>query len=182
MASAIRQSSINLSAGELRTEAGDLLLRTNQKRMFGGEFEDIVLRAEPDGSILRLGDVANIRDGFVDEDVIQAFNGQQSLLVKIQKSETEDALAIAAQLKDFLGSYQAAEGMAVDIWDDQTDILEQRLSLLVRNGLLGFALVFLFLVIMLDLRLATWVAMGVPISFLGAVSYTHLTLPTILLV
>ena len=171
VASAIRQSSINLSAGELRTDAGDLLLRTNQKRMFGEEFEDIVLRAEPDGSILRLSDVANIRDGFVDEDVIQAFNGQQSLLVKIQKSETEDALAIAAQLKDFLGSYQAAEGMAVDIWDDQTDILEQRLSLLVRNGLLGFALVFMFLVIMLDLRLATWVAMGVPISFLGALLF-----------
>ena len=56
----------------------------------------------------------------------------------------------------------------MEIWDDQTNILEQRLSLLVRNGLLGFALVFLFFVVMLDLRLATWVAMGVPISFLGA--------------
>ena len=168
VAQAIRASSVNLSAGELRTDAGDLLLRTNKKRMFGDEFSDIVLRAESDGSILRLADVATIRDGFVDEDVIQQFNGQRSLLVKVEKSETEDALAIAAQLKEFLRSYQPPEGAAVDIWDDQTDILQQRLSLLVRNGLLGFALVFLFLVIMLDLRLATWVAMGVPISFLGA--------------
>lgn len=168
VALAIRQSSINLSAGELRTDAGDLLLRTNQKRMTGSEFSDIVLRAEPDGSILRLGDVANIRDGFVDENVVQEFNGQPSLLVKIQKSEAEDALTISAQLKEFLRNYNAPEGTAVEIWDDQTDILEQRLSLLIRNGLLGFALVFLFLVVMLDLRLATWVAMGVPISFLGA--------------
>ena len=62
-------------------------------------------------------------------------------------------------------------GTSVEIWDDQTDILQQRLSLLVRNGVLGFAMVFLFLVIMLDLRLATWVAMGVPISFLGALLF-----------
>ncbi len=171
LARAINASSLNLSAGELRTDAGDLLLRTNQKRLRGPEFADIVLRAEPDGSILRLGDVATIRDGFVDEDVIQQFNGQQSLLVKVEKSEAEDALFIAAQLKAFLSSYQAPAGTSVEIWDDQTTILEQRLSLLVRNGLLGFALVFLFLVVMLDLRLATWVAMGVPISFLGAILF-----------
>ena len=163
LARAINSSSLNLSAGELRTDAGDLLLRTNKKRLTGPEFSDIVLRAEPDGSILRLGDVATIRDGFVDDDVIQEFNGRQSLLVKVEKSEAEDALFIASQLKAFLGSYQAPQGTSVEIWDDQTNILEQRLSLLVRNGLLGFALVFLFLVIMLDLRLATWVAMGVPI-------------------
>ena len=171
VARAIRASSINLSAGELRTQAGDLLLRTNQKRMFGKEFGDIVLRAEPDGSILRLRDVATIRDGFVDEKVIQEFNGQQSLLVKVEKSEAEDALAIASQLKEFLRSYEPPPGTSVEIWDDQTDILQQRLSLLVRNGVLGFAMVFLFLVIMLDLRLATWVAMGVPISFLGALLF-----------
>ena len=165
---AIRSSSINLSAGELRTDAGDLLLRTNEKRMYGDEFADIVLRAEPDGSILRLGDVATIRDGFVDDPVIQEFNGQRSLLIKIEKSEAEDALLIAAQVKAFLTKFQPPSGANVEIWEDQSDILQQRLSLLVRNGLLGFALVFLFLVIMLDLRLATWVAMGVPISFLGA--------------
>ena len=127
-----------------------------------------MLRADPDGSILRLGDVATIRDGFVDDPVIQTFNGQRSLLVKVEKSEAEDALLIAGKIKAFLADFQPPLGANVQIWDDQTDILQQRLSLLIRNGLLGFALVFLFLVIMLDLRLATWVAMGVPISFLGA--------------
>ena len=114
LARAINASSLNLSAGELRTDAGDLLLRTNQKRLSGPEFADIVLRAEPDGSILRLGDVAAIRDGFVDEDVIQEFNGQQSCWSK-SKSEAEDALYIASQLKAFLGSYQAPQGTSVEI-------------------------------------------------------------------
>lgn len=168
VAVAVRQSSVNLSSGELRTDGGDLLLRTNTKRLRGSEFEDIVLRALPDGSILRLADVATVRDAFADVDLINRYNNRQSLFVRVQKSEAEDALKIAAEIKVMLAGFDPSPGMDVAIWDDQTEILQDRLSLLLRNGLLGFSLVFLFLVIMLDLRLALWVAMGVPISFLGA--------------
>lgn len=171
IASAVRASSVNLSSGELRTASGDLLLRTNNKGYRGEDFADIVLRSDPSGSILRLGDVAHIRDGFADIDLTQQFNGRQSLFVKIQKSEAEDALTIAAAVKRRLASYETGAEIDIAIWDDQTDILQQRLGLLIRNGILGFALVFLFLAVMLDLRLATWVAMGVPISFLGAVIF-----------
>ena len=90
---------------------------------------------------------------------------------KCKNPEAEDALTIAAAVKRRLETYQTDSQLDIAIWDDQTDILEQRLGLLIRNGILGFALVFLFLAIMLDLRLATWVAMGVPISFLGAVIF-----------
>ena len=168
VANAVRLSSVNLSSGELRTDAGDLLLRTNTKRESGHEFRNIVLRALPDGSILRLGDVAEVRDEFADVDLINEFNGRQSLFVRVQKSEAEDALAIAADIKTMLEMFSAPPGIDIEVWDDQTEVLEDRLSLLLRNGALGFALVFLFLVIMLDLRLALWVAMGVPISFFGA--------------
>jgi multidrug efflux pump subunit AcrB len=168
VANTIRRSSINLSSGQIRTQSGDLLLRTNTKRTSGEAFEDIILRADPDGSVLRVSDVATIRDGFVDVDLINQFNGRESVLVKIQKSETEDVLAIADEIKTFLQGYSPPSGIDVSVWDDQTKTLEERIGLLLRNGLLGFALVFLFLVIMLDLRLALWVAMGVPISFLGA--------------
>ena len=171
VATAVRSSSVNLSSGEIRTASGDLLLRTNNKGDRGEDFADIVLRSDSNGRILRLGDVAQIRDGFADVDLIQQFNGRQSLFVKVQKSEAEDALTIAAAVKSRLESYQTDSQLDIAIWDDQTDILEQRLGLLIRNGILGFALVFLFLAIMLDLRLATWVAMGVPISFLGAVIF-----------
>ena len=171
VAAAVRASSVNLSSGELRTASGDLLLRTNNKGDRGEDFANIVLRSDPNGSILRLSDIATIRDGFADVDLIQQFNGRQSLFVKVQKSESEDALTIAAAVKQRLQTYTPDSGVDIAIWDDQTEILQQRLGLLIRNGILGFALVFLFLAIMLDLRLATWVAMGVPISFLGAVMF-----------
>jgi multidrug efflux pump subunit AcrB len=168
VANTVRRSSINLSSGEIRTQGGDLLLRTNTKGTTGDSFEDIVLRAGSDGSILRVSDVATVRDGFVDMDLINQFNGRESVLVKVQKSEAEDVLAIAEEIKSFLAVYEPPLGIDVSVWNDQTEILEGRIGLLLRNGLFGFALVFLFLVVMLDLRLALWVAMGVPISFLGA--------------
>ncbi|MFT4714388.1 MAG: multidrug efflux pump subunit AcrB [Candidatus Azotimanducaceae bacterium] len=168
VATTIRRSSINLSSGQIRTQGGDLLLRTNTKRTSGEAFEDIVLRADSDGGVLRVSDVATVRDGFIDIDLINQFNGRESVLVKVQKSEAEDVLAIAGTIKTFLQGYTPPSGIDVSVWDDQTETLEERIGLLLRNGLLGFALVFLFLVIMLDLRLALWVAMGVPISFLGA--------------
>ena len=127
-----------------------------------------MLRALPDGSILRLGDVAHIRDGFVDTDLINEYNGRQSVFVRVQKSEAEDVLLIADEIKAMLADFEPPPGIDVEVWDDQTEILEDRINLLVRNGVLGFSLVFLFLFVMLDLRLAVWVAMGVPISFLGA--------------
>ena len=168
IAAAIRASSLNLAAGELRTDAGDALLRTNNRRFNGEEFADIVLLASPDGSFVRLRDVATIRDGFAEADLINRYNGRPSVFLRVQKSDSEDALTIAAEIKKMLDGYKPAPDIEISIWDDQTQVLEDRLSLLVRNGVLGFTLVFLFLVIMLDLRLATWVAMGVPIAFLGA--------------
>jgi multidrug efflux pump subunit AcrB len=104
----------------------------------------------------------------VDVDLINLFEGRPSVFVRVQKSEAEDALTIAEDVKAMVAGYQSPSGVDISVWQDQTEALEGRLSLLVRNGLLGFALVFLFLVLMLDLRLALWVAMGVPISFLGA--------------
>ena len=168
VAAAVRASSLNLSSGEIRTGAGDLLLRTNAKRERGEEFEDIVLRTTPDGGILRLGDVAVVRDGFADFDLTNRYGGRDSVFVRIQKSEAEDAIAIAEAVKGRLASFEPPPGIDVAVWDDQTEVLNNRLSLLLRNGALGFVLVFLFLVLMMDLRLAFWVAMGVPISFMGA--------------
>ena len=168
VAAAVRASSLNLSSGEIRTGAGDLLLRTNAKRERGEEFGSIVLRSDPDGSILRLADVAVIRDGFADVDLVNQYEGRDSLFVRVQKSEAEDVIEIADAIKAHLATLEPPEGVDIGVWADQTEILAGRLNLLLRNGTLGFALVFLFLVLMLDLRLAFWVAMGVPISFMGA--------------
>ena len=168
VASSIKRSSLNVSSGEIRTDAGDLLLRTNNKRYTGEEFKDIIIKSLPNGSLLKLKDIAKINDGFTEDELIHEFNGKKSLFVKIQKSDSEDSLAIAKDIRDRLSNYTPPPGIEIDIWDDATDSVRNYLSIMVRNGVLGFILVFLFLVLMLDLRLATWVAMGVPISFLGA--------------
>ena len=168
VAAAVRASSLNLSSGEIRTGAGNLLLRTNAKRERGEEFENIVLRTTADGGILRLGDVAEIRDGFADVDVTNRYEGRDTLFIQVKKSEADDVMAVAEAVKARLATYAPPPGIDVGVWNDETEDLDDRLSLLLRNGALGFALVFLFLVLMLDLRLAFWVAMAVPISFMGA--------------
>ena len=168
VANAIRRSSLNLSSGELRTDAGDLLLRVNRKRLEGTQFRDVVLRTLPDGSTLTLGEVARIRDEFREADLINEYNGKPSLFLKISRSKSEDAFVIADEINAMLASYQPEQGVQVEVWEDNTVLLRDRVNLLVRNGMLGFALVLLFLLVMLDLKLATWVAVGVPISFLGA--------------
>ena len=168
IATAVRGSSLNLSSGEIRTDAGDLLLRTNNKRYTGSEFADITVQALADGTHLKLKDVASINDGFTEDALIHQFNGKPSLFVKVQKSDAEDSLKIAQDIRTMLAQYQPLPGIEIDIWEDATDSVRNYLSIMTRNGVLGFTLVFLFLVLILDLRLATWVAMGVPISFFGA--------------
>ena len=190
IAVAVRDSSLNLSSGEIRTKAGDLLLRTNKKSYSGKEFEDIVVKALPNGSLLRLKDIAQIMDGFTEDELIHEFNGKKSLFLKIQKSDSEDAIAIAHDIRTRLATYSPPRGLEIDIWDDATETTKNYLSIMIRNGILGFILVFLFLVLMLDLRLATWVAMGVPITFFGAfiffelfgVNFTFFTLLALVIV
>jgi len=190
VAVAVRDSSLNLSSGEIRTKAGDLLLSTNKKSYNGEEFEDIIVKALPNGSLLRLKDIAQIKDGFTEDELIHEFNGKKSLFLKIQKSDSEDAIAIASDIRTRLAGYSPPRGIEIDIWDDATETTKNYLSIMIRNGILGFILVFLFLVLMLDLRLATWVAMGVPITFFGAfiffdffgVNFTFFTLLALVIV
>lgn len=167
LSNTLRRSSLNLSSGEIRTESGDLLIRTDQKKETVGELSEIVIRSLPGGAVLRLGEIAKIVDGYVDADIALESNGERAGFLTIEKSESENVLKISDAVLEFFDSYQLPPGISVNIWENQSDILRSRLSLLVRNGTLGFALVLTFLVLMLDLRLAFWVAMGVPISFLG---------------
>ena len=168
LARAIRQSSLNLSSGEIRSVSGDLLLRTDQKRNSGKEYEDIVIRTLPGGAVVSLGDVATITDGYTDDELEIESNGQRAALIRIQKSEDQNVLDISNEVLEFLKTYVVPTDVTVEIWSNESDYLRERLGLLLRNGALGFALMFTFLVLMLDLRLAFWVAMGIPISFFGA--------------
>ena len=164
---AVRRSSLELSAGTIKSSGGQILLRTDARARIGTEFRDIVVRANSNGQTVYLKDIATIIDGFVDEDLRNEYNGEQAILLDILRNESADILSVKQKVLTFLETADLPEGVAISLFRDQTKILEQRISLLTGNALLGFALVFLMLVLTLDLKLAFWVAMGIPISFLG---------------
>ncbi len=167
VAQALRASSIDLSGGQIRTAAGEFLLRTNARAETGEAFAEIVVRANPDGSRVLLRDVAVVTDGFAEEPLLNLFNGQPAAFVDVQLRGNEDLLGVRARAIEFVSEASMPPGITLQVASDQSQVFRERISLLARNAILGFTLVFLLLVLMLDLRLAFWVALGVPIAFLG---------------
>ena len=171
ISNAVQRASLNLTFGELRTDAGGVVLQTVSKRRFGEEFKDIPLITRLDGTIVTLGDVAEIRDGFVDEDVVTRFNGQPTVLVRIDATETQSVVGMAREIRNWLEGYDPARDVTVSIWSDRAQPSLDRLSAIIRNGVIGAILVFLSLVLLFDLRIATWVTVGIPLSFIGSLLF-----------
>jgi multidrug efflux pump subunit AcrB len=167
VANAVRRSSLDLAGGSIASSSGEILLRTNQKRQTGDEFESVVVRSRPDGSEILLSDVATIRDGFVRERLNNTYNDRPAVFVRVSRAEAEDVLAVKESVNTFLASYSPPAGVEVMELSDETELLRERVNLLLRNGAFGFALVFLFLVLMVDLKLAVWVSAGIATAFMG---------------
>ncbi len=167
VATAVRQSSLDLAGGSIVSDGGEILLRTNQKRQTGAAFETIVVRTLPDGSAITLADIAEVRDSFVRPQLSNLYNGLPAVFVRVSRAEAEDVLAVKAAVDDFLAGYSPPVGVDLVEFRDETQLLQERMNLLLRNGAFGFALVFLFLVLMLDLKLAVWVSIGIATAFMG---------------
>ncbi|MDA8018721.1 MAG: efflux RND transporter permease subunit [Thermoanaerobaculia bacterium] len=167
VADAVRRSSLDLPGGSLENEGGEILLRTQGQRYLGDEFEDVVVLTRSDGTQVFLRDVATVIDGFEDEPISVRFDGEQGVMVQVYRIGDEDAISVTDAVKDYLASFEAPPGVEIDTWQDASTILRGRISLLIKNARLGLVLVFISLALFLDLRLAFWTTMGVPISFLG---------------
>ena len=120
---------------------------------------------------MTLGDVAEIHDGFVDEDIVTRVNGQPTVLVRIDATEQQSVVGMAGEIKDWLAGYRPPRGVTVSIWSDRAKPSLDRLSQILRNGAIGAVLVFICLVLLFDLRVATWVTVGIPLSFIGALLF-----------
>ncbi|MEM7460967.1 MAG: efflux RND transporter permease subunit, partial [Pseudomonadota bacterium] len=163
----VRAGSLDLAGGSIETQSGEYLLRTNQRRLTGDGFETIVIRNLEDGSQILLGDIATVRDGFTRESLKNTYNGRPAIFVEVSRAEAEDIITVKAAVDAFMQTYTPPDGIEVIEFRNQTSILEERINLLLRNALFGFALVFLFLVLMLDLKLAFWVCFGIATAFMG---------------
>ncbi|MHC4228648.1 MAG: efflux RND transporter permease subunit, partial [Planctomycetota bacterium] len=167
---AVRNSSLDTPAGSVKTSGGEILVRTKGQRYYGPEFEKIVVLTRNDGTIIRLGDIAAVRDDFEDVDLYSRFNGKRAALVQVSRVGEQDALDVAGAVKEYVRwkRQHLPEGVSLALWEDDTLILKGRMNLLKRNAYIGLVLVFLCLTLFLNLRLAFWTTMGIPISFLGA--------------
>ena len=167
----VRQASLNLTMGELRTETGGVVLQTVAKKSVGQDFEDIPLITRLDGTIVTLGDVATIRDGFVDEDILTEVNSHPAVLIRIDATEQQSVIKIANDIRDLLASYQPPEGASVTIWSDNANPILDRLQEIVKSGAIGMILVFICLVLVFDLRIAFWMTVAIPLSFVGSLLF-----------
>ena len=172
VADAVRRSSLDLPGGSVRTERGEILLRTIGQAYRGAEFEDLVLWTRADGSRLRLGDVATVVDGFEETDQQARFDVEPTMMVSVFRMGDQSAIEIASLATEYVAEAQARlpEGVSLTVWQNEAESLNNQLSLMLQSGFAGFALVFLVLALFLELRLAFWVSLGIPISFLGAIA------------
>ena len=170
---AVQGYGINLSSGTIRTKNEDIRLKAQGRRYHAKDYLNIPIITREDGTCIRLGQIADIKDSF-DEDVkiLSLFNGKPAVSVNVYKTEDEDSIDIVALVDKFIASKQAElpEGVHLTKFFDRSRMVKDRLSMLVSNGIIGLFLVFFSLWIFLDLRLSFWVAMGIPISLSGAVA------------
>ncbi len=167
---AVRLSSLDLPGGSIETNDEEILLRTKGQAYRGSEFENIILRSSRDGIRLRLGDVATVVDGFAETDQASRFDNQPAVLVQVFRVGDENALDVAEAVKAYVAKTQPSmpEGIQLTTWQDDSRVLQDRLSLLLRNGRAGLLLVLLGLALFMRLKLAWWVGIGMVISFFGA--------------
>jgi len=169
VADAVGRSSLDLPGGAVKGQGGEILLRTKGQMYRGAEFEDIVVVTRRDGTRVVLSDVATVIDGFEDTDTTTRFDGKSAALVQVFRVGTEGALHVADATKQYMDELADVlpAGIQVATWDDDSIVLRQRIGLLLRNARLGLAMVFVFLMLFLNLRLAIWTTVGMTISFLG---------------
>lgn len=168
VAQRVGASNILTTGGTIKTQAEDYLIRANARSYYADALNDIVLRADPGGQVIRLGDIAVVRDQFSETPNALYFNGNIAVNIGISNTNSEDLLSTAAKVNAYIDDYNAkSTNIKLDVVSDSSITLGQRTKLLVENGVMGMVLVLFFLSLFLNTRLAFWVAFGLPIAFLG---------------
>jgi multidrug efflux pump subunit AcrB len=169
---AVRGSSLDLPGGSVRAAGGEILLRAKGRADDAVSYAQLPLIVRPDGTRVLLGEVARVIDGFAETDQRATFDGQPAVLVNVMSVGDQKSLEVARAATAWVEAAQTRmpEGVHITVWQDMSRYLAERLDSLFSNASQGFAMVFALLALFLRLRLAFWVALGVPTAFLGAVA------------
>lgn len=166
--SLVRSSSLNLSGGDLRTDSGNLVLSALEKRYTAEEFEDIVILAKADGSIVRLDDIATIRDGFAEDPLLNTVNDDSAVFLEVSAPSGTNPQEVRREVENRIASYDLPDGMELDLWMDTVFRVNKPLTSVAGSAMAGIALVFIILILLLELRIAIWVAVGIPTAIIGS--------------
>ena len=174
LAGAIRASSYNVSGGEISTESGDLVVSALQKRNTAAGLADIVVLSRPDGTIVRLRDMAEVRDGFAEDPLINTVNGVPAVFLDIAAPDGIDPVDVMDEVEEFLAAHPAPPGLTVAPWLDRVFSVERQLTTIANGALIGVALVFLVLVLVFDFRIGFWITVGIPTAVIGSFIALHM--------
>ncbi len=173
VADAVRRSSLDLSAGKIDTRNAEVRVRTVGQRYNQLDFEDVVVVARNDGTTVRLGDIAQVRDDFQDTDLFVRHQGQRAVFVEVYRADGEQVMDVAKAVHEHTAKVvvpSLPDGVGITVWNDDSQTYSERVELLLENGVLGLILVFVALALFLELQLAVWVAAGLVTSGLGALA------------
>ncbi|MYD96893.1 MAG: hypothetical protein F4X98_05845 [Gammaproteobacteria bacterium] len=171
VAAAVRRGSVDLPGGSIRTDQGEVLLRTSGQAYRGHELQNLVVTARSDGTRVLLKDVARVVDGFEDDRQVLRFDGKPAALVQVARVGSQDLRDISDTVRRFVeeSGSRYPEGVQLTLWNDESVLLKDRLGALVSSGVQGMLLVLILLTVFLRPHLALWVTLGIPIAFLGAI-------------
>ena len=172
VAERVGEAALDVPGGTLRTPYGDLQLRTKERRDNAIQFRDIPVISAADGSEVRLGDIATITDGFEESEQEAYFYGKRSVTISVFSAESQAPLEVAAAVREFVENRKEAlpDSVTLSLSRDRSTEFRERITLLMQNGAMGLILVLLALGLFLDLRVAFWTAIGIPISILGSIA------------
>ncbi|WP_421864828.1 efflux RND transporter permease subunit [Motiliproteus sp.] len=171
VAETVRRGSLDLSAGNIRTQGADILVRTKGQAYTADQFEKIVVVSGVDGSRIELGDIARIRDGFEEDQVKLRFDGQPAMAIDVYRIGDQNSIVLADQVKEYIEAQRERlpEGVSINYWRDRSKIVKARLQTLNKSAIQGGLLVIALLALFLRPQVAFWVCVGIPICFMGGI-------------
>jgi multidrug efflux pump subunit AcrB len=170
IARAIDRAALDVPAGTMKTAGGDILLKTTERRYFGSEFENIPIKSSNNGAEIKLGDIATVEDGFEETKRESYYNGKQAVSISVSASENQPPMKVAEAVNRYIEQISPTlpDSVLVEVRYDRTEDYRERINLLKYNGTIGLILVLFALGLLLELRVAFWTAIGIPVSILGS--------------
>jgi len=168
VAASIRGANVKITGGKIKGLREEFLIRADNKKYYAEELKNQVIKTTPDGTVLRLKDVADVIEKWAEDPNRSYYNGHQSIIVELQKTNDEDLFDITDKVKEYMREFnERQDDVKLDVIRDGSNVIRDRMNILEFNGMIGAILILLLLGLSLNPRLSFWVAISIPVSFLG---------------